>query len=60
MKTLIGRIAVWLSDSLKPVILWGAGVPRDSRKPGRYIVGGFSVHSEFAVESAERILKKEV
>jgi hypothetical protein len=58
MKRLIGRAAIWLSDSLKPVILWAAGVPRDPKAPWRYLVGGFSVHREFAVESAEKKLKK--
>jgi hypothetical protein len=57
MKKLIGRTALWLSDALKPVIIWGAGLTKDPKAPWRYVVGGFSMHREFAVEFAEKRLK---
>lgn len=57
MKKLIGRAAVWLFGKLKPVIIWCAGFKRDPYSDDRYLVGGFSIHVESAVDAAEKRLK---
>jgi len=58
MKTLIGKIVLGVSDRIcKPLILWSSGAKKT--KLGYQFSPGYSLRREFAVERAEKFIRRQ-